>query len=900
MYGHGGVDAWGDDGNDTIAGGSGSDYLLGDAGDDLLWVDAGDDRLTGGAGNDQLHGGSGRDNLGALWVNGLWLDDPGNDSAWGDEDNDNVAGGSGDDTLYGGYGDDSMWGDDGNDSLSGESGSDNLHGGPGDDSLDGGTENDTLAGDAGLDTLRGGDGNDTLDGGDGDDALYGEDGSDVLYGGAGDDFMKGGYNLYWFTESTNADDALYGGPGNDTLMGNEGNDTLVGEDGADRLYGGDGNDTIYGARPGNPAEVGLANDYAEGGNGDDWIFGGVGNDDLRGQDGNDVIFGEAGDDTLSGQDGNDQLWGNDGNDTLYGDAGNDTLGGGNGNDVMWGQAGNDTMYGDAGDDTMGGGTENDTIYGHTGNDVIYGNDGDDTLYGLEGNDVIEGNAGSDYVVGGTGDDTLSGQDGADYIFGDDGSDVLYGDAGNDYLAGGRGVDTLWGQADNDWLDGGPDYDYLYGGTGTDWFFDDNVASTSFPWVTLTTTNSIGDFDFYSQADRAYNSHFAWADIHVTDPTLRSVVRDRSYRDFTLDRGDMLAIYAQARADDWITGYEYEDIRAITGWGQLYNMPESVRDLAQKVAFVQPANDRWTGGALTSITLGNFSWDESGWRLGKLVDKWFRGLDRPTADSPEYFDSNGVPQGHRAYTYQIATSTQLWGAGGPRLEDIVQGNLGDCYFLAGLGMGLTRDPNIIRNMITDNGDGTYTVRFYKNGAASGGAATYVTVDRALPVDANNNLIFAGMGRSITDATLPLWVPLIEKAYAQICDLTNWTSDAGNWLGQRGRNAYFWNDKITNGDVDPGIAGGDGGYAARQVTNLTVTATGFSSNTDQLIINALAAGRVVGLNSNGSVNPGLVANHQYVVRSYNATTRMFTLYNPWGFDVQCTRGALLLSFNTWYQI
>lgn len=890
MFGHGGVDPWGDDGNDTIAGGSGNDDLQGDAGDDLLWGDAGDDRLTGGAGNDQLHGGSGRDNLGALWVNGLWIDDPGNDTAWGDDDNDNVAGGSGDDNLYGGAGDDSLWGDDGNDFLSGDSGSDDLHGGTGDDSLLGGTENDALYGDAGLDTLRGGDGDDLLHGGDGNDTLFGEDGSDLLYGGAGDDYMKGGFNLYWFVESANANDTLYGGSGNDTLMGNEGNDTLIGEDGADRLYGGDGNDSIYGARPGNPNEVGPANDYAEGGNGDDWIFGGAGNDDLRGGAGDDFLFGEAGNDTLSGQDGNDQLWGGDGKDTLYGDAGDDILGGGGGNDVIWGQAGNDTMYGDDGDDVMGGDAGNDTLFGHSGNDTLYGGGGDDTLYGLEGNDDIQGNAGSDYIVGGTGDDTLSGQEGDDYIFGDDGSDVLYGDAGNDYLAGGRGVDTLWGQGDNDWLDGGPDYDYLYGGTGTDWFFDDNVVSTSFPWITLTTTNTIGDFDFYLAADRAFNSHFAWADIHVTDPALRSVVRDRSYRDFTLDRGDMLAIYAQARADNWITAYEYEDIRSITGWGRLYNMPESVQDLATKVAFIHPANDRWTGGATTSIALGNFVWDDTGWRLGKLVDKWFLGKDMPT----------GRGMDDLPYTYQTAASTQLWGAGGPRIEDIVQGNVGDCYFLAALGMAVTRDPNLIRNMISDNGDGTYTVRFFKNSTGTGGGATYVTVNRDLPVRDGGNLIFASWNRAITDPSLPLWVPLIEKAYAQLCDLSNWTSDTANWAGQRGRNAYLWNDKITDAGVDPGIGGGDASYSLRQITDRAVGSFAFASNTDQLIINSLAAGRSVGLNSVLSPAAGLQGAHQYVVRSYNSSTRMFTLYNPWGFELTISRSTLLQNFTTWYEL
>jgi hypothetical protein len=62
------------------------------------------------------------------------------------------------------------------------------------------------------------------------------------------------------------------------------------------------------------------------------------------------------------------------------------------------------------------------------------------------------------------------------------------------------------------------------------------------------------------------------------------------------------------------------------------------------------------------------------------------------------------------------------------QDVNQGNLGDCYLLASLAGTAYRTPSTIQNMFTDNGDGTFTVRFLRNGVAN-----YVTVDRLLTND-----------------------------------------------------------------------------------------------------------------------------------------------------------------------
>jgi RTX calcium-binding nonapeptide repeat (4 copies)/PASTA domain len=57
------VGAFGDDGDDTIAGSAFADDLTGDIGDDVLRGNAGDDELSGGEGSDRLLAGAGDDTL---------------------------------------------------------------------------------------------------------------------------------------------------------------------------------------------------------------------------------------------------------------------------------------------------------------------------------------------------------------------------------------------------------------------------------------------------------------------------------------------------------------------------------------------------------------------------------------------------------------------------------------------------------------------------------------------------------------------------------------------------------------------------------------------------------------------------------------------------------------------
>lgn len=189
----------------------------------------------------------------------------------GTDANNSLEGALGRDLILAGEGADTISGDMGYDLILGEGGSDVIYGGQGYDTIFGGRGADTISGLDGNDDLIGGPGNDVIYGGNGFDYMVGTSGADTIYGGVDNDYIVGidpdadlsalqlnlggtdaqasaemermiatvkarfgddltGSNLTMaqiesryrtaLTESTTnpADDHLYGGAGNDTIL----------------------------------------------------------------------------------------------------------------------------------------------------------------------------------------------------------------------------------------------------------------------------------------------------------------------------------------------------------------------------------------------------------------------------------------------------------------------------------------------------------------------------------------------------------------------------------------------------------------------------------------------------------------------------------------------------------
>jgi hypothetical protein len=356
----------------------------------------------------------------------------------------------------------------------------------------------------------------------------------------------------------------------------------------------------------------------------------------------------------------------------------------------------------------------------------------------------------------------------------------------------------------------------------------------------------------------------WFDKSLSDAGVRSLARTVA-GDHSLDRLDMLALFAQVAKDGVVSANEIHDLKALerpdwTAGGALpqqtalFSEPDSVRALTSDVVDGDPANAHYQGGPLGNLQAG---WTAA--QFQKLVNKWFLGLDHPAAEG--------------GTTYQQAAGSLF--VSGPALTDVRQGNLGDCYFLAALGSLTKSQPSSLSSMFTDNGDGTFTVRFF-----NAGVAKYVTVDRMLPTNTYGKLVYDDAGASVGDSANELWVPLAEKAYAQM--------NEDGWLGHAASNSY---GAIENGFSDDSL---------KQVANVSATWTQMIRATPAQLLTAVGANKPAILNSLTSPGNGVIGNHTYPVVGFDATTQRFNLSNPQGGFIQLTWTQITQSFSGFWAV
>ncbi len=396
--------------------------------------------------------------------------------------------------------------------------------------------------------------------------------------------------------------------------------------------------------------------------------------------------------------------------------------------------------------------------------------------------------------------------------------------------------------------------YLVNGPGGTWDLADNGTYT----VALQGTQVRDTAGAYAAAATLGTFRVAipgsdWFSQNLHDATLVGLVRGLD-ADRQLSRADLLSVFSQLEKDGTVSAAELGDLRTIVGNASTLGINDATHVLANKVVNGDPADRHYQGQTLADLTAGS-----AAWLLQDLVGKWFLGTDHPVV---------------AAGTHYAAAAGSLFG-NGPSYADVKQGQVGDCYFLAGLSEIAYRDPASIRNMFIDNGDGTYTVRFYHNGTAD-----YVTVDRQLAATAGGAFEYANFQGSLNDAANKLWVPLVEKAYAQLAE-SGWSRPG------QAANAY------------DSIAYGWEGEALRAVANRSIGSNALGKDDASLnaIVNAFRQGKTVGLDSNATTETGIVSSHVYVLIGYDANAREFTCYNPWGYTQILTWGQVTSNFRYW---
>jgi len=207
----------------------------------------------------------------------------------------------------------------------------------------------------------------------------------------------------------------------------------------------------------------------------------------------------------------------------------------------------------------------------------------------------------------------------------------------------------------------------------------------------------------------------------------------------------------------------------------------------------------------------------------------------------------------AATYQDFSNYPLFSAAGPSENDVIQGQVGDCFFLSVLSSVAKLDSNKIRQSILDMGNGNYLVQFSK-----GGSNVFVRVDGQLPVLADGQLDYAGLG-----AGESIWVAVMEKAYAVFHGPTaSYASIDGGWMDQ----VYS-----ALGDLPKSNYGGAGAGAMMA-----------------LVASEISLGESVtyGTINNIFDSAPLIGGHAYTVDSVLTDTHGnptgLVLRNPWGID------------------
>jgi Calpain family cysteine protease/RTX calcium-binding nonapeptide repeat (4 copies) len=292
--------------------------------------------------------------------------------------------------------------------------------------------------------------------------------------------------------------------------------------------------------------------------------------------------------------------------------------------------------------------------------------------------------------GGDGDDRFSNAtDLPSTINGGDGNDILDGSSGADFIVGGYGQDTIHGNAGDDAVWGSGGSDVLYGDDGSDVIFGHGGSDQIHGGAARDTLNG------GSGNDTLWGD--AGNDLIVTVGLgADTVTGGPQWDNFWIDTSDEIN---DISANEAALGYVHEiaSFRSV-----------SYLDGPSVAVGLQPTGENLPDPVKYAA------------HTGSLTDY---------ADHP------------------------LFASSGPSKDDIFQGNVGDCYFMARLSAIAMQEPEYIRKLVAPLGDGSYAVRFYRNGQPD-----YVRVDSDFWAH-DGALLYAREGQEGA-----IWVPVVEKAFA----------------------------------------------------------------------------------------------------------------------------------------
>ncbi len=225
----------------------------------------------------------------------------------------------------------------------------------------------------------------------------------------------------------------------------------------------------------------------------------------------------------------------------------------------------------------------------------------------------------------------------------------------------------------------------------------------------------------------------------------------------------------------------------------------------------------------------------------------------------------------AQTGQTSSDLFADGLNSVRPDAIRQGGIGDCYFESALAAVAVANPKIIKDMIKENKDGSFTVTF------PGANKEAITVSK--PTEAELGLYNGGSSHG-------LWAAVLEKAYGQYRDNHAWI-----------------------GSYTPQEASDGGGRPEPVIELLTGKDASWKSVSDQKSVardleNAFKTGKAVtadiyrdpwdliGLGKT-ETNDKFYKGHAYSITAFKPDGKgggVVTIRNPWGGEHGSTSGTI----------
>ena len=211
-----------------------------------------------------------------------------------------------------------------------------------------------------------------------------------------------------------------------------------------------------------------------------------------------------------------------------------------------------------------------------------------------------------------------------------------------------------------------------------------------------------------------------------------------------------------------------------------------------------------------------------------------------------------------------------------IEDVIQGSVGDCYFLASLAAISCCKPDAIKKMVTNANNAGFSLQYYDENKQ----VKFISVNDKFWIDGRNTIY----ARIVPEnEEIEIWPLVIEKA---------WAKANGGYPGIEGSNnptldysLFLTGTKATFLSISSEIT--------EQIKLTKEINKHFNNEKNPIALYSIQADRLT-----DETSKDLIPSHAYALKNYNNETGKFDIYNPHGKDHLYDKDAdfVLKNFDT----